>query len=88
MTMACAAGFAEIVLEDSSPGVTAGDLQRLFDRLYRVETSRSRNSGGAGLGLAICSRIVEAHAGSIMAEQSLLGGVRIKVSLPLAEGRE
>lgn len=88
LTMACAAGFAEIVLEDSSPGVTAGDLQRLFDRLYRVETSRSRNSGGAGLGLAICSRIVEAHAGSIMAEQSLLGGVRIKVSLPLAEGRE
>lgn len=87
LTMTCAAGFAEIVLEDSSPGVTAGDLQRLFDRLYRVETSRSRNSGGAGLGLAICSRIVEAHAGSISAEQSLLGGVRIKVSLPLAEGR-
>lgn len=88
LSMACAAGFAEIVLEDSSPGVTAGDLQRLFDRLYRVETSRSRNRGGAGLGLAICRNIVVAHSGSIMAEQSLLGGVRIKISLPLAEGRE
>lgn len=88
LTMVCTAGFAEIMLEDSSPGVTDSDIERLFDRLYRVETSRSRNSGGAGLGLAICRNIVVAHSGSIMAQQSPLGGVRIKVSLPLAEGRE
>ncbi|NVN99964.1 MAG: HAMP domain-containing protein [Geobacteraceae bacterium] len=87
LTMTCADDFAEISLEDSSPGVNDGDIERLFDRLYRVETSRSRNSGGAGLGLAICNRIVEAHSGSIIAEHSDMGGIRIKVSLPIAEGR-
>lgn len=86
LTMTCAAGVAEIVLEDSAPGVADSDIERLFDRLFRVETSRSRNSGGAGLGLAICRNIVAAHDGSISAEHSSLGGVRIKVSLPLAEG--
>jgi len=87
LTVACVAGAAEILLEDSSPGVTDSNIKRLFDRLYRVDASRSRNSGGAGLGLAICSEIVATHAGSITAQQSILGGVRIIVSLPLAEER-
>ena len=80
-------GRAVIELEDSAPGVPCGQLERLFDRLYRVEGSRSRASGGAGLGLAICKSIVEAHDGAITARQSSLGGLLIRVVLPLASRR-
>jgi two-component system sensor histidine kinase BaeS len=78
--------MALVEVEDSAPGVAEGDLDRLFDRLYRVESSRNRSAGGAGLGLAICRNIVEAHAGGIAARQSALGGVVIRVELPLREG--
>jgi two-component system sensor histidine kinase BaeS len=71
-----------VVWEDSSPGVGMGDLNKLFDRLYRVEESRSRESGGSGLGLAIAKNIVEAHHGKIVAQQSHLGGLKIIVTLP------
>ena len=69
---------------DSTPGVSQQDLPKLFERLYRVESSRSRASGGAGLGLAICKNIVEAHEGTITAEASSLGGLQINITLPLA----
>ncbi len=72
----------EIDFEDSAPGVPADKMEKLFDRLYRVETSRSRTSGGAGLGLAICRNIVEAHGGTITASSSSLGGLLMQVSLP------
>ncbi len=74
---------AVIEFEDSAPGVPAAELSRLFDRLYRVESSRSRTSGGAGLGLAICKNIVEAHQGAITAEASELGGLLIRITFPL-----
>jgi two-component system sensor histidine kinase BaeS len=66
--------------------VPADALPRLFDRLYRVEESRSRVAGGAGLGLAICRAIVEAHGGRIEAAPSPLGGLRVVVDLPRGEG--
>jgi two-component system sensor histidine kinase BaeS len=69
-----------VIWEDSSPGVGLNELNKLFDRLYRVEESRSRESGGSGLGLAIVKNIVEAHHGSIIAAQSELGGVKIIVT--------
>jgi two-component system sensor histidine kinase BaeS len=78
-------GMAILTLRDSAPGVSAADLERLFDRLYRVEGSRSRASGGAGLGLSICRNIVEAHGGDIAAVSSPLGGVAVTVKLPLNE---
>lgn len=84
--LACRDGQAVIEFEDSAPGVQEGELDRLFDRLYRVEASRSRSSGGAGLGLAICKNIVEAHAGTISAHPSSFGGVMIRVTLPLSGG--
>jgi two-component system sensor histidine kinase BaeS len=84
--LACRSGHAVIDFEDSSPGVPEEQLDRLFDRLYRVEGSRSRSTGGAGLGLAICKNIVEAHGGSITALPSPLGGVLIRVSLPVFGG--
>ncbi len=75
-----------ISFEDSPPGVPDAELERLFDRLYRVEASRNRGSGGAGLGLAICKSIVEAHGGTIVARPSALGGVMIEVAIPVPEG--
>ncbi len=77
-----------IDFEDSAPGVPDAELDRLFDRLYRVEGSRSRASGGAGLGLAICRNIVEAHNGTISAHPSPLGGVLIRVIMPAAGRRK
>ena len=71
-----------IVLEDSGPGVSDEQLERLFDRFYRAESSRSRATGGSGLGLSICKNIAEAHGGSIEASHSPRGGLRIRISLP------
>ncbi len=67
---------------DSAPGVDGEQLARLFDRFYRVDGSRSRASGGAGLGLAICRSIVEAHDGRIQARPSALGGLWLAMTLP------
>lgn len=69
--------------DDSAPGVAPEELPQLFDRLFRGESSRSRESGGSGLGLSICRAIVEAHGGVIDAAQSPLGGLRIHMTLPL-----
>ncbi|VVE40831.1 signal transduction histidine-protein kinase BaeS [Pandoraea capi] len=69
-------------IEDSAPGVPDDALPRLFERLFRVEASRSRRSGGAGLGLALCKHIVEAHGGQIVARHSPLGGLALSITLP------
>jgi len=70
-------------IEDSSPGVAKENLTQIFERLFRLESSRSRATGGSGLGLAICRSIIEAHQGSIAATNSKLGGLAITVKLPL-----
>ncbi|MBU0946438.1 MAG: HAMP domain-containing protein [Proteobacteria bacterium] len=75
--------MVSISFQDSSPGVSPGQLPKLFDRLYRGEGSRNRATGGAGLGLAICKNIVDAHQGRIEAGCSPLGGVLIKIEFPL-----
>jgi len=79
---------AIIVIEDSAPGVPENVLPRLFERFFRVDASRSRATGGSGLGMAICRGIVEAHAGRIGATPATLGGLRIEVQLPLAPAAE
>lgn len=73
----------QLNFQDSAPGVPEESLDKLFDRLYRVESSRSREHGGAGLGLALCKNIVEAHDGTIDARTSPLGGLWIAITLPL-----
>ena len=85
LRIACAASadYASIDLQDSMPGVDAQHLPRLFERFYRVESSRNRISGGAGLGLAICRAIVDAHGGSIEAKPSPLGGLWLGIRLPI-----
>lgn len=77
-------GSVEICFQDSAPGVPDDALPRLFERLFRVEASRNRATGGAGLGLSICRNIVTAHEGTITAAHSALGGLEIRVSLPVA----
>lgn len=69
---------------DSEPGVPEHELSKLFDRFYRVESSRNRHHGGAGLGLAICTNIVEAHDGTIQAQPSPLKGLTIRIELPIS----
>jgi len=71
-----------IDFDDSAPNVPEAELERLFERLYRVESSRNRQTGGAGLGLAICRNIVTAHNGIITAQASSLGGLWIRIELP------
>jgi two-component system sensor histidine kinase BaeS len=78
---------AQVVVDDSAPGVEPDDLPRLFDRLYRVEQSRNRAWGGAGLGLSLARGICEQHGGTIEASRSPLGGLRVAMTFPLAEER-
>ena len=84
--VACAQEGSDIAvsIEDSAPSVPEDALPRLFERLYRVETSRGRQTGGAGLGLAICKRIAHALGGSISVTPSSLGGLKLVVRLPAA----
>ena len=71
-----------IRLDDTPPAVPDSALPFLFERLYRVDSSRNRDLGGAGLGLAICHSIVEAHQGTITALHSPFGGLSIVIQLP------
>jgi two-component system sensor histidine kinase BaeS len=72
-----------LFFEDSGPGVPEEALEHLFDRLYRVDRSRSRARGGSGLGLSICKSIVNALGGEIRAANGNSGGLRIEVELLL-----
>jgi two-component system sensor histidine kinase BaeS len=73
-----------LLFEDSGPGVPEEALERLFDRLYRVDKSRSRSQGGSGLGLSICKSIVDALGGEIRAARAASGGLRIEIELPIS----
>lgn len=76
------ATHVQVQLDDSAPGVVDNALPYLFDRLYRVEASRNRATGGAGLGLSIAQAIAHAHHGNLTATHSPLGGLRICLVLP------
>jgi len=67
---------------DSGPGLSDEDLAHIFDRFYRADKSRTRESGGAGLGLAIAKALVEAHGGEIWAENAPAGGACFYFTLP------
>src|SRR5688572_26541310 len=72
----------EISIQDSGPGITAQDANRIFDRFYRTDPSRQREDGGSGLGLAIAKSIVQAHGGQIRAESEAGQGLKIVIRLP------
>jgi two-component system sensor histidine kinase BaeS len=77
-------GFLTLDFCDTAPGVPGDALPKLFERFYRVDASRNPAHGGAGLGLAICRNIVEAHDGRIEARPSPLGGLCVHIELPIA----
>ncbi|RQR27017.1 ATP-binding protein [Burkholderia sp. Bp9142] len=77
-------GWLNVDVQDSFPAVPEPLLPHLFDRLFRVDASRSRQSGGSGLGLALCKHIVDAHGGTIAAMRSPYGGLWIRMRFPLA----
>ena len=58
------------------------EMDRLFDRFYRVERSRNRSAGGSGLGLGVVKALVQAHVGQIRATASALGGLAVTIVLP------
>lgn len=70
---------------DSGPGVPDDAIARLFDRLYRSDPSRNRQTGGSGIGLAICKNIIMAHRGQIFASHSSKGGLCINIQLPFTK---
>jgi heavy metal sensor kinase len=73
-----------VEIEDSGPGVPLEDRARIFDRFYRVDKARWRESGGAGLGLSITKWVVEAHSGKIELESGLKEGCLFRIELPPA----
>ena len=82
VVLQCRANVVQIRVADSAPGVDAAGRAQLFERFYRVDASRTRARGGAGLGLAICRNIADAHGGTIEAEASAAGGLCVINSLP------
>ncbi|AIE61777.1 sensor histidine kinase [Bacillus methanolicus] len=77
-------GYIVIIISDEGTGIPEDDLPHIFERLYRVDKSRSRTTGGTGLGLAIVKEIIEAHGGSIYAES--IYGKGTKMIITLQEG--
>lgn len=77
-----------ITIADEGEGIPEQDLPYIFDRLYRVEKSRSRQSGGAGLGLAITKEIVESHGGSINIRSELGKGTSVVIKLTRGDRNE
>ncbi|HEX3352579.1 MAG TPA: ATP-binding protein [Terriglobales bacterium] len=74
----------EFYVQDFGPGIPSEHLERLFERFYRIDKARSRESGGTGLGLAIAKHIVLAHGGTIRAQSELNHGSTFLFTLPLS----
>jgi len=74
--------LVELWVEDRGSGIPAGERAKVFEPFYRLDASRNRESGGAGLGLTIVRQIVESHGGTVTIEDRPGGGTRIRVRLP------
>lgn len=77
-------GTASLSVADHGPGLRAEDITRIFEPFYRADPSRSRDSGGAGLGLSIVTAVVAAHGGHVDVKETSGGGATFEVQLPLA----
>jgi two-component system, OmpR family, phosphate regulon sensor histidine kinase PhoR len=79
-----AEGRAVIEVRDTGEGIPAAELPRVFERFYRVDKARARQTGGTGLGLAIVRHVAEAHGGSVRVDSELGRGTTFTVTLPVA----
>jgi signal transduction histidine kinase len=77
--------LVKVSVADTGEGIPAEDLPNIFERFYRVDKSRTRATGGTGLGLTIAKRLVEAHGGKIEVESELRQGSTFTFALPIAE---
>jgi signal transduction histidine kinase len=77
--------WVEVAVTDTGEGIPAEDLPHIFERFYRVDKSRTRATGGSGLGLTIAKRLVEAHGGQIEAQSELGKGSRFTFTIPVSE---
>jgi two-component system, OmpR family, phosphate regulon sensor histidine kinase PhoR len=75
----------EFFVQDFGPGIASEHLERIFERFYRIDKARSRESGGTGLGLAIVKHIVLAHGGRVWVESELGAGAAFHFTLPFAQ---
>jgi signal transduction histidine kinase len=76
------AGAARIRIRDAGPGIPQAEQARVFEPFYRVESSRSRESGGTGLGLTIARNIAEQHGGTLALANHPDGGLEVTLVLP------
>ncbi|MET0050266.1 MAG: ATP-binding protein, partial [Candidatus Thiodiazotropha sp.] len=72
----------EIVIEDNGPGIPEDQLEAVITPFYRLESSRSRETGGTGLGLAVAKSVTLAHGGELVLRNRAEGGLQVKVLLP------
>jgi signal transduction histidine kinase len=75
-------GAPVLLVDDDGPGIPDAERARVFERFTRLSSSRSRDDGGAGLGLALVQRVAEQHGGAVLAARSPLGGARFEVRFP------
>jgi len=78
-------GMLRVAVADTGRGIPSEDLERVFERFFRSDPSRTRATGGVGLGLTIAKQLVEAHGGSIRVENVVPSGARFVFELPVAE---
>ena len=76
-------GRLRFVVDDDGPGIPVQQRAAIFDRFHRLDGGRSRDAGGAGLGLAIVQAIASAHGGRVWAEAAPVGGARMVLEIPL-----